>query len=77
MFFGILWIIQWFKAQTSLIAMVTTSTYYFNSNAETEGSAELDTGIELTFKYHLGSLAVGSFIIALIQFIKFLFLYFA
>ena len=77
MFFGILWIINWFKAQVSLITMVTTCTYYFNSDHDTEGAAELDTGIQMTFKYHLGSLAIGSFIIALIQFIRFLFLYFA
>lgn len=58
--------------------MLSAATYYFNSSREKgEGSAEVMTAINFTYKYHIGSLAMGSFIIALIQFIKFVFLYVA
>jgi len=78
MFFGLLWIINWIKAKTQFIAMVAASTYYFNSSKEKgEGSAEVMTAFHFCYKYHSGSLAFGSFIIALIQFIKFIFLYMA
>jgi hypothetical protein len=74
MFFGILWICQFLKAKTQFITMVSASTYYFNSDKETEGHAELDLAVTFTYKYHIGSLAFGSFIIALIEFIKWCFL---
>lgn len=74
MFFGILWICQFLKAKTQFITMVTASTYYFNSNKEHEGEAELDLGVQFCYKYHIGSLAFGSFIIAVIEFIKWCFL---
>ena len=41
MFFGILWICQFLKAKTQFITMVSASTYYFNSDREQPGQAEL------------------------------------
>lgn len=73
-FFGILWVVNWLKAHTSMITMLTACTYYFNSNENHEGEAEINVGVQFCFKYHLGSLAFGSFIIAFIQFIKYVFL---
>lgn len=74
MFFGILWICQFLKAKTQFITMVSASTYYFNSDKETEGHADLDLAVQFTYKFHIGSLAFGSFIIALVEFIKWCFL---
>lgn len=45
MFFGILWICQFLKAKTQFITMVSASTYYFNSDKETEGHADLDLAV--------------------------------
>lgn len=51
--------------------------YYFDSNAEHEGSAEVGLGFTFAYTYHLGSVVMASFIIALVQFIKIVFLYLA
>ena len=66
MFFGILWIAAFLKAKTSFIVMVSASTYYFDSDSNTEGDAEVGLGFKYAYMYHAGSLAFGSFIIALI-----------
>jgi choline transporter-like protein 2/4/5 len=70
MFFGLLWIVNFLKAQSSFITMVSACTYYFDSNAEKDGSADVGLGIKFAFMFHAGSIAMGSFIIALIQFIR-------
>jgi len=57
--------------------MVAASTYYFDSSADREGNAEVMTGVKFAYFNHFGSLAVGSFIIAVVQFIRFVFEYFA
>ena len=77
MLFGILWIVNWLKYTSSFIVMVSASTYYFNSNATTEGEAEVGLGFKFAYVYHCGSLAAGAFIIAIIQFIRIVFLYLA
>jgi len=77
MFFGILWITAFLKAKTSFIVMVSASTYYFDSNEEKDGDAQVGLGFKYAYMYHAGSLAMGSFIIALIQFIRFVFMYVA
>jgi hypothetical protein len=56
---------------------VSASTYYWNSSAENEGDAEVGLGFRFAYVYHLGSIAFGAFIIALVQFIKIIFLYLA
>jgi hypothetical protein len=76
MFFGILWVTAFFEYCSTFVVMVSASTYYFNSDAHNDGSAEVDLG----FKYcltHFGSIAIGSFLIALIRFIRIVFMYLA
>jgi choline transporter-like protein 2/4/5 len=70
MFLGILWILQFIQAKTSFIAMVSATTYYFNSNKDHDGEAEVGFGFRLAYAVHAGSLAFGSLIIAIIQFIR-------
>jgi len=70
LFFGLLWMYNLFKAKTSFIVMTAASTYYFDSNKDKEGSANVSLGFKNAYYYHMGSLALGSFIIALIQFIR-------
>jgi len=57
--------------------MVSATTYYFDSNKKRDGKAEVGLGFKFTYMYHAGSLAFGSFIIALIQFIRIVFMYVA
>ena len=70
MFFGLLWIVNFLKAQSSFITMVATATYYFDSNPERDGNADVGLGFKFAFMFHAGSIAFGSFIIALVQFIR-------
>jgi hypothetical protein len=80
MFFGILWICAFMRAKTSFITMVSATTYYFSSikdpktGERVDGTADVALGFKFTYMYHAGSLAVGSFIIALIQFIRIVFM---
>lgn len=79
MFFGILWIMAWWNYTSQFVVMAAATTYYFNCTEENEynGSAELCYSVKLAHIYHTGSIACGAFIIALIEFIKFVFLYLA
>lgn len=66
MFFGLLWIVNFISAKTTLITMTSASTYYFNSNEDANGEAEVGWSIKTTYAYHIGTLAFGSFCIAVI-----------
>ena len=70
MLFGLFWIIQFNQAKTAFIAMVSATSYYFDSNRERDGNASVCLGFKLAYMNHVGSLAFGSFIIALVQFIR-------
>ena len=69
MFFGILWVTAFFEYCSTFTIMVSASTYYWTSDPMTEGSAEVATGVNFCFN-HFGSIAIGSFIIALVRFIR-------
>lgn len=73
--FFVLWMTAWLEYCCQFIVMVSAASYYFDSDASKEGSATVGLGFKFAHRYHAGSLAVGSFVIALIRFIKILFLY--
>lgn len=73
MVFGLIWFVNFINAKTALITMIASSTYYFKSTAEKDGEAEVCTAVSYAYKYHLGTLAFGSLIIAIIEIIRFLF----
>jgi len=74
MIFGIFWVCAWLDYTSNFIVMVSASSYYFNSNAEKDGSAEVALGFQYSF-FNTGSLAIGSFIIAVVRIIRFVFFY--
>lgn len=74
MFFGILWVCAFFEYCSTFVVMVSTSTYYWSSNSMAEGDGDVALGFSYCF-VHFGSLAIGSFIIALIRFIRITFMY--
>ena len=78
MFFGILWVTAWLEYMCKFIIMVSSTTYYFNSNGAEgeEGSAEVGTGYKFAI-LHTGSLAIAAFIIAIVRFIRTIFYYIA
>ena len=71
--FALLWIVTFMKYKTALITMISASTYYFNSTEDKDGEAEVGFATSCVYKYHLGTIAFGSFLIALIEFIKVIF----
>ncbi len=77
MVFGILWILAWWNYSGKFVVIASAVTYYFNSSAEKEGQAEVLYAVKLAHIYHTGSIAVGAFIIAVVEFIRLVFLYFA
>lgn len=70
MFFGLLWIIAFFNAQQSFIVMVAGCSYYFDSNSEKDGYADVGMGVKFAWVNHVGSLAMGSFLVALVEFLR-------
>ena len=54
---------------------MSCATYYFNSDANTEGQADVSKAFRLAYLNHLGSIAMGAFIIALVQLAKIIFVY--
>lgn len=51
--------------------MMAVSTYYFSTKDGQNPEAEIGLSLKYTYLYHLGSLACGSFILALIVFAQF------
>jgi hypothetical protein len=74
-FFGLFWINSFIDAFFSFVIIVATSTWYFSHGTEVEGSASVTKGFKWIFRYHFGSLALGSLIIAIVQVIRFCFEY--
>jgi hypothetical protein len=74
LFFGLLWVVAFNQATSSFIVMVSATSYYFDSNKDYEGSSDVGLGFQLAYMSHAGSLAFGSFIVALVQFIRIVFM---
>lgn len=66
MFFGLLWQLNYLKYTNHFICMTAASTYYFRSNAGYEGSASVGLGFKFAYLNHMGGIAFGAFIIAVI-----------
>jgi hypothetical protein len=73
MFFGIIWIVTFISAKTNFITMMSVVTYYFSVKEGQENrdpEAIVGLSLKFTYLYHIGSLACGSFILALIIFAR-------
>jgi len=81
MFFGVLWLLALIDYLSRFIVIMSASTYYFNhkrgDTEENTDAAEVMYGFKCAYFHHFGSICIGSFIIAVIQFIKFVFYYLA
>eukprot|EP00347_Sterkiella_histriomuscorum_P005869 403354968 len=73
MVFGILWILSFMIACSQFVIIVACSTWYFSHGSDTQGNSKISTGFWWIIRYHTGSLALGSFIIAVIWAIKLIF----
>ena len=79
MFFGLLWITAWINYTSRFIVITGAVTYYFNNHRDTEEDqpAEISLGFKWGYINHQGSIAMGSFVIAAVRFIKYVFYYLA
>ena len=75
--FGFLWIANFIIGVTQFIISAACAIWYFTSTSDANGSGSLMTGLFWVFRYHLGSIAFGAFIIALVQLIRLIFEYYA
>ena len=60
---------------TQYILTVVVCVWYFTSNSDARGKTSLGTGFRWLFRYNFGSVAFGSFLLALIWFIIIVFEY--
>jgi len=73
--FGLLWIVAMILACTSFVIIGSVCMWYFSFNSDTKASSSILTSIGWIFRYHMGSLAFGSFLIALIWLVRIIFEY--
>lgn len=64
--FAYLWLNNFLKYQGVMTCMCSVSTYYFNSNADGEGEAEVAQSLYWSMITHSGSVALGSLLMAII-----------
>jgi len=75
--FGFLWIMNFIIGVSQFIISAACCLWYFSSTSDSNGSGSITTGFYWVFRYHLGSIAFGSFLIALVQMIRIIFEYYA
>lgn len=74
--FGYLWLNAFIIGVTQFIISAACALWYFSCTSDSNGSGSLMRGLWWVFRYHLGSIAFGAFLIALVQFIRIIFEYY-
>ena len=74
--FGLFWVNAFIIGCLQFILAVAVCTWYFTHTADSGGSAQIYRGFKWVVRYHLGSIAFGALIIAICEFIRFLFNYY-
>jgi len=73
MVFGTLWLNSFLMAITIFVIAAACTVWYFSKSPGVQLDSPICSGFYMTFRYHFGSLAFGSLIIAIIQFVQFIF----
>ena len=73
--FALFWVVAFFLAILQFVVAATAAQWYFTSGSDQSGSGSIMLSLWWTFRYHLGSLAFGSLLLAIIMFIRFIFEY--
>lgn len=78
--FGFFWIVSWIIAVQLFVTCCATCLWYFGGHGSDQGTGDAPQGVMMSvkwaFRYHMGSLAWGSFIIAVVTMIRVTFEYF-
>lgn len=82
MIFGYFWIMAFILACNEFVIIVSAATWYFSDKTVEDddgiaGDAEVYKGFTWIFRYHFGSLAMGSLLVAIVWMIRFVFEYVA
>ena len=80
MCFGIVWIICFLLSCNEFVIICSATTWYFSRKDIPDddgipGDSDVSKGLWWTFRYHMGSLAFGSIILAIVWIIKVIFEY--
>lgn len=70
------WINTFLVGCTEFIVGCSAVIWYFEQNSDTKGKGSITTGFRWLFKYHMGSIAYGSSVIAICQLMRALFEYY-
>lgn len=73
--FMFFWVFEFIQAMFNFVIIVAVCTWYFSSTNDTRGDFSLSSGFWWAIRYNGGSLALGSFILAIIWMIRVLFEY--
>lgn len=70
MLFVLLWTAQFIVAVGQITLALAVSTWYFTRDKRAIGSGTLCRAMNVTTRYHLGTAAFGSLVIAVVEFIR-------
>ena len=73
--FAFFWVGELLQAIFSYVLITGVCTWYFTSTSETRGTLSIIRGFWWAFRYNFGSLALGSFILAVVWIIRITFEY--
>ena len=74
--FALLWINAFIIGCGQFIIAAAAATWYFSHYGDTAGKGSILLGVKWILRYHLGSIALGSCIIAIVQMIRIMFEYY-
>lgn len=74
--FGLLWVNAWFVGMSQFATAASASLWYFECGSDSEGKGTMGRAMKWSVRYHIGSIAFGSFIIAVCQIIRLIFEYY-
>lgn len=80
MFFGFIWIANWIEYTSRFVVIVGASTFYFGHHRDkpdVEAPADLSFGFTCSYYYHVGSVALGAFIIGTVKILRLVFYHIA
>lgn len=72
-----MWVVALILACNFFVTSACVCNWYFTCRSDTDGSIEIHRNIYWVFRYNLGSLAFGSFILAVVWLIRIIFEYVA
>jgi hypothetical protein len=72
---GLFWVLCLLVGWVQFIVAATAAQWYFTSGSDASGSGSVCKSTYWTIRYHIGSIAIGSLILAIVMFIQFVFEY--